>query len=246
MWLDHLPPRRRIVNRQLQQTQEIQDLIAGTAENRRRLGCLPPHYGHCADTILWAARDDPVAVGYINQDIALAIKETHDLERLEHKAAVFVKDAFTILELAEEPNRPYLATGNAGVARILRYAQGAFDAAGLGPGDMAGHALDLGVVKPVHHDLVIRTEPSKLGAHRAGCPAVGAGEEPPSEKHDDQKDAHAYNHYELFHHHSPFGLKTQTTTERYLKKLDDDLAVGLRLLEKKDSQWDTQIKMGNA
>ncbi len=38
--------------------------------------------------------------------------------------------------------------------------------------------------------------------------------------------------------------QTQTTTEIYLKKIDDDLAVGLRLLEKKDTLRDTQIKMG--
>jgi len=30
--------------------------------------------------------------------------------------------------------------------------------------------------------------------------------------------------------------KTQTTTEIYLKKIDDDLSVGLRLLEKRDTQ----------
>jgi len=35
-----------------------------------------------------------------------------------------------------------------------------------------------------------------------------------------------------------------TTTEIYLKKIDDDLAVGLRLLEKKDTHRDTQIKTG--
>ena len=38
--------------------------------------------------------------------------------------------------------------------------------------------------------------------------------------------------------------QTQTTTEIYLKKIDDDLAVGLRLLETRDTHWDTQIKMG--
>jgi len=34
--------------------------------------------------------------------------------------------------------------------------------------------------------------------------------------------------------------QTQATTEIYLKKIDDDLAVGLRLLEKRD----THIKIG--
>ena len=38
--------------------------------------------------------------------------------------------------------------------------------------------------------------------------------------------------------------RTQTTTEIYLKKIDDDLSVGLRLLEKKDTHRDTHTKMG--
>jgi len=38
--------------------------------------------------------------------------------------------------------------------------------------------------------------------------------------------------------------KTQTTTEIYLKKIDDDLSVGLRLLEKRDTQRDTQTEKG--
>ena len=38
--------------------------------------------------------------------------------------------------------------------------------------------------------------------------------------------------------------QTQTTTEIYLNKIDDDPAVGLRLLEKKDTPWDTQRKRG--
>ncbi|MDD4339569.1 MAG: hypothetical protein PHV00_07800, partial [Syntrophales bacterium] len=40
--------------------------------------------------------------------------------------------------------------------------------------------------------------------------------------------------------------QTQATTEIYLKKIDDDLSIGLRLLEKKDTQRDTQAKNGFA
>lgn len=40
--------------------------------------------------------------------------------------------------------------------------------------------------------------------------------------------------------------KTQTTTEIYLKKIDDDLSIALTLLEKKDTQRDTQTNMGVA
>lgn len=38
--------------------------------------------------------------------------------------------------------------------------------------------------------------------------------------------------------------QTQTTTEIYLKKIDDDLSVGLKLLERRDTQKDTQTKIG--
>jgi len=40
--------------------------------------------------------------------------------------------------------------------------------------------------------------------------------------------------------------QTQATTEIYLKKIDDDLSVGLRLLEKKDTPWDTPMRVENA
>lgn len=36
--------------------------------------------------------------------------------------------------------------------------------------------------------------------------------------------------------------KSRKTTETYLRKIDSDLSVALRLLETKDTQWDTQIK----
>lgn len=38
--------------------------------------------------------------------------------------------------------------------------------------------------------------------------------------------------------------QTQATTEIYLKKIDDDLSIGLRLLEKRDTPRDTPIKIG--
>jgi hypothetical protein len=40
--------------------------------------------------------------------------------------------------------------------------------------------------------------------------------------------------------------QSQTTTEIYLKKIDDDLAIGLRLLEKKDTSRDTPLAFENA
>lgn len=38
------------------------------------------------------------------------------------------------------------------------------------------------------------------------------------------------------------GHQTQTTTEMYLKMIDDDLAVGLPLLGKRDAQGNAQAK----
>ncbi len=38
--------------------------------------------------------------------------------------------------------------------------------------------------------------------------------------------------------------QTQTTTEIYLKEINDDLSVGLRLLEQRDTHRDTQTNKG--
>jgi hypothetical protein len=43
----------------------------------------PAHDRNRADAVLRAAFDDPVAVGYIDQHIALLVEEAHDLQRLE-------------------------------------------------------------------------------------------------------------------------------------------------------------------
>jgi hypothetical protein len=43
----------------------------------------PAHNRNRAYAVLWAAFDDPVAVGHINQDVALLVEEAHDLKRLE-------------------------------------------------------------------------------------------------------------------------------------------------------------------
>jgi len=80
-----------------------------------------------------------------------------------------------------------------------------FTPPGLGPGDVAGDTVDFGVVEAVDHDLIVGAEPSKIRADRAGRPAFGAAEEPPSEEHDDQADSCADNNNDPFHDdpHSP-------------------------------------------
>jgi hypothetical protein len=176
------------------------------AQTRRTLWCRPTHDRHSADAVLRAARDNPIAVGNVDQHTALAVEETHDLKRLEYKAAVFVEDALAVLDFANDLNRPDLATRDTGVTRILRQAYGAFHASGLGPGDVAGDTLDFGVVEAIDHDLVIGADPSKIRADRAGRPAFGAADDPPSEDHDDEEDYCADNHPDPFYVHadSPF------------------------------------------
>lgn len=85
-------------------------------ELRRR----PPHDWHRADAVFRAAGENPIAVSNVNQHIALAVEEAHDLKRLEYEAAVFIKNALAVFEFADDPDRTDLATGDADVTPILR------------------------------------------------------------------------------------------------------------------------------
>src|SRR4051812_45944843 len=55
------------------------------------LGCDPAHHRDGADRVLRAALDDAVAVGHVHEHVALAIIEPHDVQLLEHEAAVLVE-----------------------------------------------------------------------------------------------------------------------------------------------------------
>jgi hypothetical protein len=112
---------------------------------------------------------------------------------------VFVEDALAVLDLAKELDRPDLATGDAGVARVLSHAHGAFQTSGLGPGDVAGDPLDFRVVEAVDHDLIVGAEPSKIRANLAGYPTFRSADNPPSQKRDDYKDSCAGNNSDPFH-----------------------------------------------
>ncbi len=92
---------------------------------------------------------------------------------------MLVKDPLAVLELPEDADRSDLAAGDAGVTRVFRDTDGAFNASRLRPGDVAGHTLDLGVVEAIDHDFVVGTEPTKIRADRTGRPAVGTAEDPP-------------------------------------------------------------------
>jgi hypothetical protein len=160
---------------------------------------LPPPDRHRADAVLGATLDNPIAVRYINQHIVLAVEEAHDLELLEHEAAVLIEDALAVLKLAENLDRADLTTGNASVTRILRQAQFALYPTRLRPGDVTDNALDFGVVEAVDDDLVAGTKQAKMRADRAGCATFGATEDPPSEEYHDQENPAADNNADTFH-----------------------------------------------
>jgi hypothetical protein len=157
-----------------QETEKLNGSRSKAPAHRPKLRRRPIHDRHRADTVLGAARHYPITVGNVDQHIALAVEEAHDLKCLERKAAVFVEDELAVLEFAKDLDRADLAAGDAGVTRILRHTHGTFHAAGLGPGDVAGDTLDFGVVEAVDHDLIVGAEPSKIRADRAGRPAFGA------------------------------------------------------------------------
>ncbi len=163
----------------------------------------PPHDRHRADAVLRATLDNPIAVRHINQHIALAVEEAHDLKLLERETAVFVEDALAVLEFANDLDRADLTTGDAGVTRILRHAQLALHPSRFRTGDVTGDALDFGVVEAVDHDLVVGSEPAKMRADRAGRAAFGATEDPPSKYQNDQEDYSDENNSDPFHDDLP-------------------------------------------
>ena len=168
------------------------------------LWCNPPHDWHRADAVLWAALDNSIAIGNVNQHISLAVEETHNLKLLEHEAAALVKNALTVLEFAEDLDGADLTTGDAGVARVLRHAQFTLNSACLRAADMAGDALNFGVVEAVNHNFVVGSEPAEMGADGPGCAALGATEKPPSTERNDQNDSCAEYNPEFFQDDLPF------------------------------------------
>ena len=51
------------------------------------LGCRPAHDRYAADAVLRAAFDEAVAVGHVDQHVALTVEEADDLKCLEDEAA---------------------------------------------------------------------------------------------------------------------------------------------------------------
>src|ERR1700757_207628 len=82
----------------------------------------PAHDRNRADAVLRAAFDDPVAVGHIDQHIALVVKEANDLKRLEDEAAPLVKDTLAVLDFLFDLDRADLAARDAGVAGVFGHA----------------------------------------------------------------------------------------------------------------------------
>jgi len=156
--------------------------------NAGTLATWPVHDWNTAYAVFWAALDDAVAIGHIDEHIALAVEEADYLQFLEEEAAPLVKDTLAVLELGDDLDRPDLAACDTGIARVFSDPQPALHPSCLRPADVAGNALDFGIVKAVNDDFVVRSEQPELGADRACRAALRPAENPPPEENDDQQD----------------------------------------------------------
>ena len=126
--------------------------------NAGTLATWPVHDWNTAYAVFWAALDDAVAIGHIDQHIALAVEEADYLQFLEEKAAALVKDTLAVLELGDDLDRPDLTACDTGVAGVFSDPQPTLQPSCLRPADVTGNALDLGVVEAVNDDFVVRSE----------------------------------------------------------------------------------------
>jgi hypothetical protein len=155
--------------------------------NRRALRTGPTHDRNAADAVLWAAFDDAIAVGNVHQYVAFAIEKADDLQGFEQETAPLVEDALPVLQFTGNFDWAYLAAGNAGITGVLGDPEAALQPAGLRSTDVASDALDLGVVKPVDYDFVIRPEQVESGTDRAGGAPLGPAVNPHNQQNDDQQ-----------------------------------------------------------
>ena len=149
-------------------------MFSGMRAGKKNLWGRPSHYRNRADAVLRATLDNPIAVRHVNQNIALAIEEPHDMKFFEYEAAVLIEDALAVLEFADDLNRAHLTTRYARVTRILRQSQFALHPSRFRTGDVTCDALDFRVVETIYHNLVVGAEPAKMRADRAGRTAFGA------------------------------------------------------------------------
>src|SRR5215469_6153525 len=120
----------------------------------RSLWCGPAHDRNGTDAVFWAAFDNAIAVSNINQNVALPVEKANYVEGLEDEAASLVEDALALFNVADNVDPSDLAARYAGVAGVLCDAQSALDASGLSARDVAGDALDLGVIEAIDPNLV--------------------------------------------------------------------------------------------
>ena len=140
------------------------------------------HDRHAADAVAGAAYDDPVAVGHIDQYVPLLVEEAHDLKCLEQQAAPLVEDTLAILDFPLDLDRTDLTARDAGVAGVFGHAKSALHPSGLGSADVAGDAVNFGVVKTVDDDLVVGAREPKLCADGAGGATLGPADDPHAEQ----------------------------------------------------------------
>jgi len=118
--------------------------------------------------------------------IPLPVEKAHDLQCLEDEAASLVKDALAVLDFALDLDRTDLAARDAGVAGVLGHTESALHASSLGSADVAGDAVDRGVVKTVDDDLVIGAKEPEPCVDGAGGAALGPADDPHAEQDHNQ------------------------------------------------------------
>ena len=88
---------------------------------------------------------------------------------------------------------------DAGVAGVLGHAESALHPSGLGSADVAGDAVNFGVVKTVDDDLVIGAQEPKLRADGAGGAALGPADDPHAKENHGQHSDGSENNPEPSH-----------------------------------------------
>src|SRR5665213_868472 len=115
----------------------------------------PGHDRHSGRGILRRTLDDAIAIDHIDQYVALGVAAPHDLHLFEEQRAALAKHILALHEFFLDLDRPNLAAGERNIGDLLRDPYPAFKATALRHGEMARHALDLGVVDTVSGELVV-------------------------------------------------------------------------------------------
>jgi hypothetical protein len=128
----------------------------------------PRHDRHGGDGVFGRAVHQLVGIAEINQRVVGLIVEAHHLQLLEQPRTVFLEDVFPVLQAPVNIDRPHLPAGDGGVRGVFGQPHRAGNPAGLGPADVADHAVHLGVFEAVDAHLIIgHAQHAEGGGHAA-------------------------------------------------------------------------------